>query len=128
MHMADCISDSDLCKQWINIYRNHLEKSWTDDDWRRMFDEQFPEYTATTLPASDFSIELAKAYPEAKVMSFSFNLLLYHLIFKIILLYRDPDTWFPSFQYVVSSSMNFYDNLILWPLKICRPLHRMRDY
>ena len=67
MHMVSCIHDPLLSATWKKIYQNHLEKSWTDDDWRYMFDKQFPEYKATTLPASDFAVQLARAYPEAKV-------------------------------------------------------------
>lgn len=71
MHMSDCIGDPHLCTTLKTIYRNHLEKSWTNEDWQRMFNEQFPEYMATTLPLSDFAVELARAYPEAKVFSLS---------------------------------------------------------
>jgi hypothetical protein len=67
MHLIDFVHNHALSTAWSEIYKNHLEKSWTNDDWRNMFDKQFPEYMATTLPASDFAVELARAYPEAKV-------------------------------------------------------------
>ena len=50
MHMSDCINDLRLCQTWNKIYTNHLEKTWTNDDWRCMFDKEFPEYMATSLP------------------------------------------------------------------------------
>lgn len=67
MHLFDCMHDYTLATAWKEIYKNHLEKSWTSDDWRYMFDRQFPQYMATTLPAGDFAVELARAYPKAKV-------------------------------------------------------------
>ncbi|CAF5057123.1 unnamed protein product, partial [Rotaria sp. Silwood1] len=67
MHMQGLIEDPALMAVWTEIYEKHLEKIWTSDDWRQMFDKLFPEYVATTdVPCCDFAVELARAYPEAK--------------------------------------------------------------
>ncbi|CAF3718790.1 unnamed protein product [Rotaria sp. Silwood1] len=85
--MQGLIEDPALMAVWTEIYEKHLEKIWTSDDWRQMFDKLFPEYVATTdVPCCDFAVELARAYPEAKV----------------ILLYRDPENWLTSYQQLMA--------------------------
>lgn len=68
MHMNSCIDDPRLMAAWQEIYENHLEKTWTSEDWRNFFDKRFPEYVAgIDCPFADFAVEIAHAYPEAKV-------------------------------------------------------------
>ncbi|CAF3723941.1 unnamed protein product [Rotaria sordida] len=79
MHMAKLIVNPTQMAVWTEIYGKHLEKTWTSHDWRQMFNQQFPEYIAVTdAPFCDFAVEIAQAYPEAKV---SFYILSYSLFF-----------------------------------------------
>jgi len=68
MHMDSCINDPQLMAAWEQIYEKHLEKTWTSQDWRNFFDKRFPGYVAgIDCPFADFAVEIAQAYPEAKV-------------------------------------------------------------
>lgn len=68
MHMLSCRNDTDIRAAWKEIYENHLEKKWTSQDWQNFFEVRFPDYVAgTDSPFSDFAIEIAQAYPNAKV-------------------------------------------------------------
>ncbi|CAF2963962.1 unnamed protein product [Rotaria sp. Silwood2] len=87
MHMKVLMENPLLMSIWTEIYEKHLEKTWTSDDWRHMLDQHFPDYVATTdVPCCDFAVELAQAYPQA----------------KIILLHRDPDKWLTSYQHLMA--------------------------
>lgn len=66
--MKVCLDDLSMLDTWTNIYAKHLEYKWTDCDWKRLFNENFPDVVATTdVPCCDFAIELAHAFPDAKV-------------------------------------------------------------
>ncbi|CAF1390712.1 unnamed protein product [Rotaria sordida] len=68
MHTDSCINDPKLAAAWREIYANHLEKTWTGQDWRDFFDKRFSGYVAgVDSPFADFAVEIAQAYPEAKV-------------------------------------------------------------
>jgi hypothetical protein len=75
MHMLSCKQNSELRQAWTEIYANHLERTWTNEDWRHFFDKRFPEYVAgADCPFSDFALEIARAYPNAKVCTISKNI------------------------------------------------------
>ncbi len=68
MHMMSSMESAELRQAWKEIYVNHLERTWTNEDWRYFFDQRFPEYVAgTDAPFSDFALEIARAYSNAKV-------------------------------------------------------------
>lgn len=81
MHMKVLMDDPGMMDFWTEVYEKHLEKTWTSDDWRQMFDQQFARFAATTdVPCCDFAVELAQAYPEAKVFLYSIIRFCYKLL------------------------------------------------
>ncbi|CAF1528801.1 unnamed protein product [Rotaria sp. Silwood1] len=102
MHMNPDTADPQVIAAWREVYANHFEKTWTSQDWRHFFDKRFPEYVAgVDSPFADFAVEIAQAYPNAKV----------------ILQYRDPEKWFISLQLLMKHiCFSRWDTLCIWPL------------
>lgn len=111
MHMDACIANPKLMAAWQKIYANHLERTWTTNDWRNFFDNEFPGYdSGIDCPFADFVVEIAKAYPDAKV----------------ILQYRDGKQWFNSFQGLIQrASFSWFQSLFIMPLPGVYALHRL---
>lgn len=75
MHIDECIANLKLMAAWQKIYANHLETTWKADDWRNFFDKDFPEYdSGIDCRFADFAMEIAEAYPNAKVNSTKNNI------------------------------------------------------
>lgn len=44
-------------------------------------------------------------------------------------MYRDPDTWYASFQQLLATSNNSYwQRLLMWPIKGCRAFYPLRNH
>ncbi|CAF1456705.1 unnamed protein product [Rotaria sp. Silwood1] len=96
---------------WREIYEKHLEKTWTNDDWQKMMNTVYRDFVGTAdAPSCDFAVELARAYPEAKV----------------ILLYRAPDKWYKSHQHLRAQfNLSYWELFLILQEKRARSLVQM---
>ncbi|KAJ3486813.1 hypothetical protein NLG97_g6543 [Lecanicillium saksenae] len=92
-HMVSVIGDLDSqADLWVRAFRNKYgDESSSGTPWtREQWDEILGTWQATAdMPAVVFSVELAKAYPEAKV----------------IVMRRDPDKWYASVSNTILKAM-----------------------
>lgn len=84
---SNIMEDEDLCYRLMDAYDHRATYDFT---------KLFEGYTSGCDGiVADFTMELAKAYPDA----------------KIVLTYRDPDKWWHSIEYCVN-------NFVKWPFWI----------
>ena len=80
-HMANVVTQpEEVCPAWIRAFKSKYAGEGpplTKEDWDKMLGQS---QATCDLPAAVFSVELAEAYPEAKV----------------IILNRDPEAWYLS--------------------------------
>lgn len=91
-HMVNVLNDlNNQPALWIKAFDNKYgkpgnEKPWNRDRWNKILGLS---QACCDMPAAVFSVEIANAYPEAKV----------------IILNRDPEKWYESVQSTIAKAM-----------------------
>lgn len=110
-HMAELIENSTAAKRWKQVMEQELATGNVDGvDFREFFDG----YTAACdAPACDYFFEIAKAYPDC----------------KILLTTRDADAWWHSISTVLFEPhhLNTLHRMASWWIPGLRPVLSLTD-